>query len=240
MAVSPPFERIVFDCDSTLSSIEGIDELSAHDAELRRSIEDLTTAAMTGKLPLDEVYGERLTLINPKQLDVMRVSSRYVQEAVPGGRELVSGLRSLGKEVLIVSGGLRLAVASFAAWLGVGDSQVHAVKVFFDADNRYHDFDRQSVLARNGGKSAVLRSLPPARTVFVGDGITDAEARDAVDCFICFGGVTLREEVAAQADAVVTEAQLAALLPLLCDTDELDRLSRDPRHSELLALARHC
>ena len=240
MAVSPPFERIVFDCDSTLSSIEGIDELSAHDAELRRSIEDLTTAAMTGKLPLNEVYGERLALINPKQLDVMRVSSRYVQEAVPGGRELVSGLRSLGKEVLIVSGGLRLAVASFAAWLGVGDSQVHAVKVFFDADNRYHDFDRQSVLARNGGKSAVLRSLPPARTVFVGDGITDAEARDAVDCFICFGGVILREEVAAQADAVVTEAQLAALLPLLCDTDELDRLSRDPRHSELLALARHC
>jgi len=240
MAVSTPFERIVFDCDSTLTAVEGIDELSAHDEELRHSIKDLTTAAMTGKLRLDEVYGERLALINPKQLDVMRLSSRYVQEAVPGGRELISGLRSLGKEVLIVSGGLRLAVASFAAWLGVGDSQVHAVKVFFDAENRYHDFDRQSVLARNGGKSAVLRSLAPARTVFVGDGITDAEAQDEVDCFICFGGVILREEVAAQADAVVAEAQLAALLPLLCTTEELDRLSRDPRHSELLALARHC
>jgi phosphoserine phosphatase len=240
MAVSPPFERIVFDCDSTLSTIEGIEELSANDPELRRSIEDLTASAMNGKLRLDEVYGQRLSLINPKQIDVMRVGSRYVQTVVPGARELISGLRSLGKEVLIISGGVRLAVASFAAWLGVGDSNVHAVKVFFDAEDRYHDFDRQSVLARNDGKSTVLRSLPPARTVFVGDGITDAEARDAVECFICFGGVVLREEVAAKADAVVSDAQLAALLPLLCSAEELERLSRDPRHSRLLALAKSC
>ncbi len=237
-SASPPFERIVFDCDSTLSTIEGIEELSAHDPKLRRAVEALTADAMDGKISLESVYGRRLSLINPRQIDVMKVGSRYVQTAVPGAKLLIAGLHSLGKEVLIVSGGLRLPVATFAAWLGVADGRVHAVQVRFNADNSYHDYDRRSELARNGGKSAVLSGLPPARTVFIGDGITDAETRDVVDSFICFGGVVLRDDVAELADAVVQVPQLAALLNLLCSADELDRLSRDPRHSELMTLAR--
>ncbi|MFT7464677.1 MAG: phosphoserine phosphatase [Pseudohongiellaceae bacterium] len=238
MTASPPFERIVFDCDSTLSSIEGIEELSANNPELRKSVEALTADAMAGKIPLESVYGQRLSLINPKQIDVMRIGSRYVETAVPGAKELIAGLHSLDKEVLIISGGLRLPVVTFAAWLGVPDHKVHAVQVRFQADNRYHDYDRRSPLARNGGKCEVLRSLPEARTVFIGDGITDAETREVVDSFICFGGVVLRDDVAARADALVETLQMAALLPLLCSADELDRLSRDPRHSHLMTLAR--
>jgi hypothetical protein len=80
----------------------------------------------------------------------------------------------------------------------------------------------------------VLAGLPPKRTVFIGDGITDAEAKSAVDGFVCFGGVAYREEVAALADAVVDAADLTALLPVILSEDELSYLSRHPKHAPLL------
>ncbi|RKY20825.1 MAG: hypothetical protein DRQ55_06405 [Planctomycetota bacterium] len=237
MPLQPPYERIVFDCDSTLTAIEGIDELCASSPGAREQIEALTKAAMSGQRPLEDVYGERLSLVAPRQLDVMQVGSLYIQRALPGARELVAGLRSLGKEVLVVSGGLHLAVVSFATWLGLRDQHVHAVKVLFDHNGKYLDFDRSCPLTRADGKVTVLQALPPARTLFIGDGMTDAATRDVVDDFLCFGGVVLRDEVAALADEVLTTPSLAAMLPLLCSADELDRLRRDPRQGRLLELA---
>jgi len=238
MTLAPPYERIVFDCDSTLSHIEGIDVLCQNsDPSVAAAVEALTNQAMAGDIPLEDVYGKRLELCSPRQVDVMKVGSLYVQKAVPGGKELISGLRSLGKDIVIVSGGLQLAVVSFATWLGLRDQAVHAVKVLFEADGTFHDYDRDSPLARNGGKSEVLAALPPARTVVVGDGVTDAETRDVVDAFICFSGVVHRQEAADRADAVLATPSLAPLIDLVCTPDERDRLARDPRHRQLLAMA---
>lgn len=234
---TPPYDRVIFDCDSTLTRIEGIDELCARDPALQQEVARLTAEAMDGSVPFDAVYGRRLAAIAPRQLAVKQVGSAYIQQAVRGGRELITGLRSLGKEVLIVSGGLQLAVTAFACWLGLRDQHVHAVKILFDSDGRYSDFDRHSPLTRNGGKAEVVAALPPARTAFIGDGITDAETREVVDSFVCFGGVVLRPDVAAQADAVVEQDNLAALLPLLCTAEEREVLARDPRQGQLLRLS---
>ena len=67
----PPYGTIVFDCDSTLSAMEGIEVLAsaAHAAEIAR----LTAAAMNGTIPIDEVFGRRLDLIRPTQHDVERI-----------------------------------------------------------------------------------------------------------------------------------------------------------------------
>jgi phosphoserine phosphatase len=234
----PPFDRIVFDCDSTLSRIEGIDELARAAPQHRAAIEELTSRAMAGELPLEDVYGRRLEILQPRQLDVNKVGSLYVEHAVKGGRETIAALHSLGKEVRIVSGGLRMPVVTFGGWLGVKDEFVHAVKILFDNKGRYRVYDDKSPLTRSDGKREVLAALPPARTAFIGDGMTDAAARDVVDAFICYAGVALRPAVAELADAVVKSSHLAALLPVLCTEAELDQLDRDPRHRPLLALAR--
>lgn len=236
MPLQPPFERVVFDCDSTLCRIEGIEELARARPEARAEIVALTEQAMAGKVPLAEVYGRRLELLAPRQLDVVTIGSLYIAGALRHARELIAALHALDKEVRILSAGLRLPVVAFAGWLGVHDPHVHAVQVHFDRHGRYLDFDRANPLTRNDGKREVLASLPPRRTVLVGDGITDAEARPAVQGFVCFGGVVLREEVARQADAVVTSDDLLSLLPVLCSEDELSVLRRHPRHARLLAL----
>ena len=233
MALRPPFQRFIFDCDSTLSSVEGVEELATTD-ELRASIEALTCEAMTGKVPLDEIYGRRLELMAPRQRDVNRIGQRYIETAVPGAREVISALHALDKEVRIVSGGLRLPVVTFGLWLGIRNERIDAVQISFDKHGRYQDFDRQSPLARNGGKQELVAAMPPMRTVLIGDGITDAETREVVDGFVCFGGVIYRKEVAALADAVVDSADLRALLPATLSEDELAFLARHPKHSALL------
>jgi phosphoserine phosphatase len=228
---APPFDRIVFDCDSTLSSIEGIEELSGeHKDEIAR----LTRAAMAGEIPLEEVYGKRLEIVAPRRRAVATVGRRYIETVSPKAREVVSALKLLGKEVVVISGGLRLAVTAFAGWLGIDDAHVYAVKAFFDPDERIQGFDRNSPLARSGGKKEVLSAMKQARTAFVGDGMTDAEARDVVDCFVCYQGHAAHPEVAALAHVVVPGPSFADLLPVLCSPDELDTLRRDPRHGRLL------
>ena len=42
----PPFETIVFDCDSTLSSVEGIDELAGEQGAAVSDLDTLTIMAL--------------------------------------------------------------------------------------------------------------------------------------------------------------------------------------------------
>ena len=193
---APPFGTIVFDCDSTLSAIEGIDELAIEEAE---AVAELTRLAMEGIVPLDEVYGRRLEMIQPDRSALERIASRYIDELVPGIREVFNVLHAAKKRVAIVSGGLLPAVAAVAKELGVAPENVHAVGISFDESGGYAGFESDSPLARSGGKLGVLQgiaALPGAGPVaLVGDGVTDLEALPAISRFIAWGGVVHRDEV---------------------------------------------
>lgn len=220
----PPYGTIVFDCDSTLSGIEGIDELAG---ELRPEIAALTHRAMAGELPLEAVYGLRLARIRPSAERVARLAEEYSAAALPGAASLVARLRRLGKRVVVVSGGVRQAVAPFAATLGIPDADVLAVELHFDAAGRYAGFDESSPLARSGGKIEVLRALAAAPSAgpvcFLGDGITDLEAAPEVARFIAFAAFVRRPEVLAAARVVCEVPDAAALVPLLLTAAESAR-----------------
>jgi len=211
--VTPPrFRTVVFDCDSTLSAIEGIDELAAGH---REKITSLTDAAMRGEVPLEAVYGARLALIRPDRAAVEGLAARYIDAAVRDARDTVGALRDAGVAVRILSGGLRQAILPFARWLGLADADVRAVDIRFGADGAYAGFDEESPLARSGGKRLVMqawREELPGPILLVGDGVTDLEARPAVDWFIAFAGVVDRPAVTGAADAVIRAPLLGQLL----------------------------
>ncbi len=230
----PPYDTIVFDCDSTLSAMEGIEELAGpeHAAGLAR----MTADAMEGRVPLEEVYGRRLALVRPTRGTVAAIGERYVERLLPYARELTRGLSTLGKRLAIVSGGLLPAVQTLARELGV--EEVHAVDVRFDADGAYVGFDATSPLARGGGKAPVLRALAQkraaGRVAFVGDGITDLEAAGLVARFVAFGGVVRREAVFAAATVSCTSSDLRQLVPLLLAPGEIEILRAHPEHADLV------
>lgn len=227
--MTPPlrFRSVWFDCDSTLSRIEGVDELTRGLPPATRSeIKRMTEAAMNGELPIAEVYERRLASVAPTASMVEEVGELYVGATVPGAVQAIATLRRLGKTVGIVSGGLLGAVRVFARHLGIDAANVHAVDVRFDAHGNYLDFDRASPLWRNDGKRVLLAAMPDALRplAFVGDGMTDLEAAPAADRFVGFGGVARRERVAAAAERYVTESDLCAILPHLLTPDELAQI----------------
>jgi phosphoserine phosphatase len=220
---SAGFRSIVFDCDSTLVRIEGIDELAgAKMDEIRR----LTDLAMEGAIALEAVYGRRLEIIDPTRAEVDAIGRAYVEGLVEDARGVVAALLWLGKEVRVVSGGLRPPVEAVAEALGIDTAKVAAVDIFFDDEGRYRDFERDSPLARNGGKPDVLAAWGlPRPALLVGDGATDLEGKAAVDCFAAFMGVVYREVVAAGADVVLTSPSLAPVLSLAVDSGDRARLA---------------
>jgi phosphoserine phosphatase len=208
---------VFFDCDSTLTAVEGIDELARDAApEVAREVERCTAAAMEGRMPLQEVYARRLQAIRPSRDGVARLGRRYVERMVEGARETVRGLRCRGVATGVVSGGLRPAVLVLTDALGIPPTSVHAVDVHFDAAGAYLGFDEEDPLARSGGKATVLSrpGVAPRPLCFVGDGVTDLETRAVVDVFVGYGGVTRRETVAREADVYLEDADLRRLLDL--------------------------
>ena len=110
----PPFDLIFFDCDSTLSAIEGIDELARAKGKAGR-VGLLTNKAMDGELDLADVYGKRLKAIKPTRAQLKAVEERYWETAVEDAIEVIAALRFLDKQVFIISGGLIDAVMGFRA-----------------------------------------------------------------------------------------------------------------------------
>jgi phosphoserine phosphatase len=205
---------VVFDCDSTLASIEGIEYLAR---DKRAEVERLTDAAMRGEVPLEEVYGRRLEIVRPLRSDVAALGRAYVDALVPDAAEVVAALHAESISVRILSGGLRPAIVYVAEQLGIADDGVAAVGVTFDENGAYTGFDTHSPLARSGGKRAVIRSWRAqlaAPLMLVGDGATDLEAADEVEMFIAYAGVVDRAVVTAAADAVVRSHSLAPVLVL--------------------------
>lgn len=233
---APPFEDVVFDCDSTLSAIEGIDEL-ARLAGCGEEVAELTRAAMAGESRLEQVYARRLALVRPTRAQVLQLGSAYVAHLVEDAREVVRTLHGRGKRVHLVSGGLRPAVAALAAALDVPARRVQAVDVSFDARGDYAGFDEASPLARGGGKRQVLAAIRASGgpTVFIGDGVTDLEAAGAVELFVGYGGVASRAAVRDGAERVIECRSLAPLLACLLSPAEKFELLQDPRAGMLLA-----
>ena len=244
------FRLIFFDCDSTLTAIEGIDELARLKGQYE-SIADLTRRAMEGEIKLEEVFATRLDRLRPTRAELRRVAQAYREGLIPETKETIAALRFSGCEVYLVSGGLLPAVQEFARSLGLPSRNVRAVPIQFDQlsgqwwrydldryggnpDERYRGLP-PTPLIETQGKRTIIKEISGTEkhTMLVGDGITDLEARDTVKLFVGFGGVVRRERVAADAAVYIESSSLAAIVPLALSNEGLEKL-RGTEHTAVL------
>ena len=215
-SVSAP-KLLIFDCDSTLSSIEGIDELArVRGPEIFKRVEEMTNEAMDGKIAVEAVFGRRLEIILPEAKHVAQIGRRYIETIEPDAKTVVDRARAAGWTVLIISGGFRQAIRPLADFLGI--ERVEAVDLFFDASGNYAGFDDKYPTTRSGGKPEVVnclrRELSPSKIVMVGDGVSDLETKPVVDLFVGFGRYMAREKVKREAARFIHGlAELPDVLP---------------------------
>ncbi len=243
----PSYDLIFFDCDSTLSTIEGIDELARLKGKEWR-VGLLTQKAMDGDLDLEEVYGKRLQAIRPTRGQLKAVEERYYETIVPDAQAVIDALAYLGKTVFIISGGLAEAVRGFGQRLGVPAERIRAVELEYNQLSgewwRYHDprtrhgqqyLDyNEGPLTVTSGKPQIIRELAgdlPGRRLMVGDGSSDLATRAVVDLFVGFGGVVARQKVLDESPAFIYSESLAPILPLAAGPSGYARVMGTPHQA---------
>jgi phosphoserine phosphatase len=207
---------LCFDCDSTLSAVEGIDELARmRGPGVFGRVQVMTEGAMSGAIPVEAVFGMRLEIIQPRRDDVDAVGRLYLETVEPSARTAIAGLREAGWTPLIISGGFRQAILPLAAHCGI--ARVEAVDLDFDPAGAYRGYDSAFPTTRSGGKVEILRrlraELRPSRVVMVGDAVSDLEVRPVADLVVGFGRYVFRERLKREAGAYITSmAELAGIL----------------------------
>ena len=207
---------LLFDCDSTLSAIEGIDELGRlRGPEVFKAVEEMTTQAMDGSTPMESIFAKRLDMIKPTLKELESIGQKYIQQVEPTAVDTIKKLKAAGWTVIIVSGGFTQAIRPLAQYLGI--ERVEAVELRFNADGSYAGYVESCPTAKSKGKNVVVLKLRDEfkayQMILVGDGASDLEVKGDVDKMIGFGRYTPRPKVKAGADAFITSLdQLISLL----------------------------
>ncbi len=243
----PPYKHVFFDCDSTLSTIEGIDVL-AETVGKKWRVEVLTNAAMDGKLDLKEVYAKRLRAVRPTHEQIRQIRSAYKRNIVADAQAVIAALQYLGHHVYIISGGLAEPVKEFGVYLGVPKENIRAVHVDYDQltgewwyaetdfkkpKRRYMDY-KEGALTVSNGKAQIVKELlgtQNGRSLLIGDGNSDLLAGHTVDLFVGFGGVVQRARVKAESPAFIHTPSLAPLLLLAAGPATLRQVKDTPHEA---------
>lgn len=209
------YRNVIFDCDSTLTFIEGADEIARRKG-LAEEVARITHRGMNGEISFTESLRCRLRLIRPGRKDLDFLYHQYLENLVEDVAAVIQALQFLGKEVYIVTGGYQEAVEKLAVHLGLREDHVFGVRLRFGKNEDFVGF-RQGHLTRNGGKAKVIRRISrTGPTLFVGDGVTDLEAKGETDLFVGFGGVVVRRIVKENCGLFLDSKTLAPILPLSC------------------------
>lgn len=216
---------LFIDCDSTLSTIEGIDELGrAKGDEVFAEVVALTHAAMNGEVPINEVFSRRMEMIRPDRALCDQIGALYVETMVPGVDEFIRDLKNDGWLPVILSGGFAPLIMPLAKVLGI--DHVEAVPLYFDENGNYTDYGRDYPTTRNLGKNEVIRewkaALLPERCVMIGDGVSDLETKPDVDLFVGFGGVVARPRVQQGCDYWLTDMHDCGGLMTMISAEKID------------------
>ncbi|OGJ65996.1 hypothetical protein A3A67_02905 [Candidatus Peribacteria bacterium RIFCSPLOWO2_01_FULL_51_18] len=184
---TPP--TFVFDFDSTLVSIESLDELIAlsirenHEPDeagkILEEIRKITDMGMNGEIDFPESLSRRLKKAPVNRSHIKKFGSSITESITPGLPAIIKELRTKKYQVLIMSGALIDCVMPVAIKLGIHPSDVFANRAVFDESGRLTGFEVND-MAKTEGKTLHLGKLIKmgyirGKIIMVGDGISDLE-----------------------------------------------------------------
>ena len=208
--ITRPKSLLIADMDSTMITVECIDELADY-AGLKPQIAAVTEAAMRGELDFAAALDARVALLNGLDASVI---ARCLAERVrltPGAVTLVRTMRARGALTILVSGGFTHFAEPVAAQIGFDRAIANRLSI---VDGRL-DGSVARPIVDAGAKLATLdaaiadRGLLPEATLAVGDGANDLAMIRRAGLGVAYHA---KPVVAAAADARIDHGDLTALL----------------------------
>ncbi len=165
---------LALDMDSTLISIECIDEM-ADMAGRKAEVADITARAMRGQVDYVESLQQRVALLAGLPLEALDKVYRERLRFSPGAEALVAACRRQGVRLLLVSGGFTFFTDRLKQRLGLDDTISNELEL--DGDRLTGRIAGRVVDAEAKARKflEVARALGAAReqTVAIGDGAND-------------------------------------------------------------------
>jgi len=207
------FRLVAMDMDSTLITIECIDEIADMQG-LKAQVSAITEAAMRGELDFAASLARRVALL--EGLDAAALERVYDERLrlSPGAEAMLSGVRRAGLKTLVVSGGFTFFTERLQQRLGLDYAHANVLEVregkltgkvtggIVDALEKKRTVER--VCAELG--------VSTRQAIVMGDGANDLQMMSVAGLSVAFRA---KPVVRAQADVALNFSGLDALLTIL-------------------------
>jgi phosphoserine phosphatase len=207
------FRLVAMDMDSTLITIECIDEIADMQG-LKPQVAQITEAAMRGELEFSESLRRRVALL--EGLDAGALERVYGERLAisMGGEAMLAAIRAAGLKTLLVSGGFTFFTDRLKERLGLDYTHANVLEIvdgkltgrvvgaIVDADEKQRTVER--VCAEMG--------IAPGQAIVMGDGANDLKMMGIAGLSVAFRA---KPVVRAQADVALNFSGLDGLLTIL-------------------------
>ena len=225
--ITPPltlsdYKLIAFDMDSTLISIECVDEIA--DAVGRKAeVAAITEAAMRGEITdYKESLRRRVALL--RGVTVADMEQVYTERLRinPGAAELITACKAAGLKVLLVSGGFTFFSERVRQTLGIDFTRANVLEVESGpncgqltgglVDQSWGDICDGAEKRRTLLEVASLLGIEPAQCIAMGDGANDLPMMGAAGLSVAYHA---KPAVRAKAMVAINQGGLDRLLEIL-------------------------
>jgi len=216
------FKLIAFDMDSTLISIECVDEI-ADAVGKKAEVAAITEAAMRGEITdYKDSLRKRVALLRGVTIADMEQVYTERLRINPGAAELVRACKAAGLKVLLVSGGFTFFSERVREVLGIDFTRANVLEVEsgpncgqltgYMVDQPWGDICDGAEKRRTLLEVASLLGIEPSQCIAMGDGANDLPMMGVAGLSVAYHA---KPAVRAQAMVAINEGGLDRLLEVL-------------------------
>lgn len=195
------FGLVAMDMDSTLITIECIDEI-ADFCGLKAEVAAITEASMRGEIKdFNESLTRRVALL--KGLDASALEKVYEErlQLSPGAEKMLAGAKAAGMKTLLVSGGFTFFTDKLQARLGLDFTRANTLEIIDGklTGRVLGEIVNADVKARTLREACDKLGIEPIRAIAMGDGSNDLKMMAAAGLSVAFRAKPVVREAASVA-----------------------------------------
>ncbi|RZI42267.1 phosphoserine phosphatase SerB [Herbaspirillum sp. HC18] len=206
------FKLVAMDMDSTLITIECIDEIADMQG-LKPQVAEITEAAMRGEIEFRESLTRRVALL--KGLDASALQRVYDErlKLSPGAERMLETIKAAGLKTLLVSGGFTYFTDRMKTRLGLDYTHSNELEI---VDGKLTGRVSGGIVDADEKKNTVKRvctelGISPRQAIVMGDGANDLKMMGVSGMSVAFRA---KPVVRQQADVALNFVGLDGILPL--------------------------
>ena len=202
----------IIDFDSTFTQVEALDELARISLKdnpnreaIYKEIEDLTNAAMEGRLSFRESLTQRVKVLQANRDHLKLLVNRLKKLVSSSFSRNRTFFKNHADDILIVSGGFKEFITPVVLPYHIKKENIYANTFLFDIDGNIVGYDDSNPLSEEGGKVKLLKQLKLEGNIFgIGDGYSDFQLKESglIQKFYAFTENIARQSILEKADHV--------------------------------------